>query len=259
MNYFLKRNFKNLHFNKSFIKINKFYFSAKQKSFNEKTENIKIENNNSLISPVARKQFNKLALFVYFPVVYHTVETMVDVFLLGKFYPHIIETAIREIFLLNAFNAGIVFGLRLEKEQLSDPPLPSYNEIYYKLGFATASYILSNILTSYSLAVPLFIPIYLTFGALSILILKTNIPYYNFYSKNSIKLLVVILVSFLLIILLNYKQYQESMQNKKKFEDVVKFFEISTDGQFKKVMNEYEKYLDEIQFKFEKEKTKTDI
>ena len=50
------------------------------------------------------------------------------------------------------------------------------------------------------------------------------------------------------------KEYKQKTANQAKFEEARKFFELSSDREFKKVMSSFEEHINEIDIKIEKSK-----
>lgn len=227
-NKFLIQKFYKTNFTENQIKTFKFNFST-----NEQIEN-KLDNSNNQI----KKDFNKISIFIYSPLIYSTASLLFHLSGYGDFYYFSLKSLAKNVLLINFFNTGILYGIGGELSNLKTMKNFESNVIKSFIAFASCfgMFLYPN---------PYFFSTnYLIFSICSLSISRSLYPHLKTYSSISFN---VLLISFLIIayiLIYNKDELMTEIENESKAEEAVKFLEMSSDKEFIENAQKYEKYLD---------------
>jgi hypothetical protein len=189
---------------------------------------------------------------IYLPLALHCGMCLVDGVFYGKFIEYSVQNFLKHTFLINCFNSGILVGYKLNAFKAIEE-LPN-KEIYTSLLLTVLSFITVNALVFQPLSWPVFNILYGSTVLFSYKIAQNVQPIFANYSSLSSKLLLGLMIVMMFLVNYNLSQYRKKIQEQGKFEEVVKFYELASDKDFKKVMNNFEEFLAEIDIKVEKSK-----
>ena len=193
------------------------------------------------------KKFLMIVPFVFAPFTFHVGLDLLEGVFASQFFHYSFQIAIKHMFLLNTFNSGIILGYTLslsENEKDVD-----YQKILLRLGLTFASFLLCNVLVSYPMNPLLFNGLFLSLIGSSVYITKGINNIHPLYAKYSQNIILIGLTLMLLLINYYYKEWHTKISEEGKFEETVKFYELSQDKEFAKVMDRLEKNLKEIDVK----------
>jgi hypothetical protein len=203
------------------------------------------------------KGFNNMLKYLYVPVIclpmgLHFGYTFYDVAFVGKLTPYSLQNYLNHSFLVSCINAGILTGYKLNEERPSTEITSM--DIFQSYIYLTTSFAAVNTLA--------FLPMgYVTFNAVYLALFYSNYKLVKSldiviptYSGLVAKFLMATMAAVLIFANLHLMDYKKKVSEQGRFEDVVKFYELSSDREFKKVMTAFEEFLSEIDIKVEKSK-----
>jgi hypothetical protein len=198
------------------------------------------------------KKFLMIVPLVFAPFTFHVGLDLLEGLFASQFFHYSFQIAIKHMFLLNTFNTGIILGYTLslsENEKNMD-----YQKIFLRLGLTFASFFLCNVLVSCPMNPFLFNGLFLSLIGSSVYITKGISNLHPLYAKYSQNIILIGLTIMLMLINYYYKEWHTKISEEGKFEETVKFYELSKDREFAKVMDRLEKNLKEIDVKIARKK-----
>lgn len=189
--------------------------------------------------------------FTFIPIAFHTGICLFDYLFYGTCYINSFRLFFKHNLLLNSFLVGMIFSNLKEAKEVK-----SLSNLFKKSSFL-AFQIGSILGCSYCmLYVPMsyyfFFPLYLFYTALNSKNLSDALGSKKISGLEIFQ--IIILTLMFVLVSTQYAKYRKSLEEAKNFETVIKSYELSSDSEFKKVMDKHEDYLDEIDVKFEKRK-----
>jgi hypothetical protein len=198
------------------------------------------------------KKFLMVVPIVFAPLCFHFPSDLVEGLFYSQFFHYSFQIAIKHLFLINTFNTGIILGYTMS---LSDAEKNiDYQKILLRVGLTIASFFLCNALVSYQMNPYLFNGIYLSLMGSSIYIVKGINGLHPAYANMSSMIVIVAMTVMLLLINYYYKEWATKISEEGKFEETLRFYELSKDKEFVKVMDRIEKNLKEIDVKIARKK-----
>lgn len=199
----------------------------------------------------------KMMKYLYVPVIclpmgLHFCYTLYDISIVGKLTHYSLQNFLKHSFLVSCINTGILSGFKLNEER-------NLKEITTRDIMISYMYLFTSFAAVNAIA---FYPMgYLAFNSVYLLLIFSNLNISKSldiiipcYSKFIYKFFLFTMGAMLIFTNLYYKDYNKKVSEQGKFEDVVKFYELSSDREFKKVMTSMQELLFEIDVKVEKSK-----
>lgn len=192
-----------------------------------------------------------VAPIVTLPITIHFGLSFFDQIVNSKFTHYSFQLLLKHSFVLGCVNTGLLTGLKISEEN-QNKQADLYKTVTTNIAVLTASFAAMNTLVFYPVSFLAFNSIYLSLLMANYHMaksLKDLLPQYSYIIS---KILLLVMGVMLIIVNVNYEEYQKKVAEQSKFEDVVKFYELSSDKEFKKVMLKFEEFLNEIDVKVEK-------
>lgn len=238
-----------LNFHLKNIKIKPNYLSTQnffKFSVKEPIGNNKLNNNNKNFNQVeiqrVNREFYKISLFVYGPLIYSTGSLLIQAFGYGNFYYFSFKSLAKNILLINCFNTGIHYAIGCERVNSTILKQFEYNLLKAVISFASCfSMFIFPSPYSFIINYSIFI-----FTSLSIAnSLRSILPSYG---KISLFILLVCLLAISYMLITYNCELMEDIQNETKLDKAVNFFEMSSEKEFNEKVKIYEKYLNRFTF-----------
>jgi hypothetical protein len=190
--------------------------------------------------------------FICLPMGLHFGYALYDATIVGKLTHYSLQNFLKHSFLISCVNTGILSGYKLNEER-------STNDIKTKDVMISYLYLLTsfaavNALTFYPMGYLAFNSVYLVLIYSNLNLSKSLDIIIPSYSKYVSKFLLFTMAAMLIFANVYLNEYKKKLSEQGRFEDVVKFYELSSDREFKKVMTSMEDFLSEIDIKVEKSK-----
>ena len=198
------------------------------------------------------KKFLAVLPLVFAPFCFHFTLDLFESLFYSNFFHYSFQIAVKHIFLINTFNTGITLGYTMslaDSEKNVD-----YQKILLRVGLTFASYFICNVLVSYPMNPYLFNGLYLALMGSSVYVANGITSLHPVYAKYSQIIIFVGMSVMLLLINYYYQEWKSKISEEGKFEETVKYYELSKDKEFAKIMDRIEKNLKEIDIKIAKRK-----
>jgi hypothetical protein len=198
------------------------------------------------------KKFLAIIPLVFAPFCFHFPLDLFESLYYSNFFHYSFQIAVKHIFLINTFNMGITLGYTMslaDSEKNVD-----YQKILLRVGLTFASFFMCNVLVSCPMNPYLFNGLYLTLMGSSVYIANAITSLHPLYAKYAQIIIFVGMTVMLLLINYYYQEWKLKISEEGKFEETVKFYELSKDKEFAKIIDRIEKNLREIDIKIAKRK-----
>lgn len=198
--------------------------------------------------PIYFKNVKNMSYFLYLPLVYTTGSIAVDLMFWGSFSPYKVTSAINNVFLINCYNTGIVYGFKdYFVESTSD------ERIAAQFILTGVTLFLSHFLTTASMPVFTFYPLYIIYFFFSKYLANEVDKVYIGYRLQFNLILIITMTILLMCITIRYKDYRNKLKDAQNVNEAVKSHMLFNDAKFKEQMNHLEKYVDELAIKLPKD------
>ena len=203
------------------------------------------------------KGLNIMYKYLYVPVIclpmgLHFGFTFFDVAFVGKLTHYSLQNFLNHSFLVGCINTGILTGYKLNEERI-DTQITS-KELAQSYICLITSFAAVNTLAFCPMGYFAFNAVYLALIFSNYKLVKLLDKIIPNYSELLAKFLMATMVAMLFFANLHLRDYKKKVSEQGRFEDVVKFYELSSDREFKKVMTAFGEFLAEIDVKVEKSK-----